>query len=138
MIPVNAQIWTERDVARDGISIESVLADIPESAQVVKLVIFDASRRNPFERRFRSAAAGLAPIIAPTNTLLISAGGLGQVVNEGASKQQPVHHRAAQGVPHPGGGPGGGVQPGAHRRVARERGRAGAVGLVHAGAKHLV
>jgi tetratricopeptide (TPR) repeat protein len=86
MIPVNAQIWTERDVARDGISIESVLADIPESAKIVKLVIFDASRRNPFERRFRSAAAGLAPIIAPTNTLLISAGGLGQVVNEGASR----------------------------------------------------
>jgi tetratricopeptide (TPR) repeat protein len=86
MIPVNAQIWTERDVPRDGISIESMLGDIPESAKVVKLVIFDASRRNPFERRFRSAAAGLAPIIAPTNTLLISAGGLGQVVNEGASK----------------------------------------------------
>jgi hypothetical protein len=86
MIPVNAQIWTERDVARDGISIESVLADIPDSPQIVKLVIFDASRRNPFERRFRSTAAGLAPIIAPINTLVISAGGLGQVVNEGASR----------------------------------------------------
>jgi tetratricopeptide (TPR) repeat protein len=86
MIPVNAQIWTERDVARDGISIESVLADIPDSPQIVKLVVFDASRRNPFERRFRSTAAGLAPIIAPINTLVISAGGLGQVVNEGASR----------------------------------------------------
>jgi tetratricopeptide (TPR) repeat protein len=86
MIPVNAQIWTERDVARDGISVESVLADIPDSPRIVKLVIFDASRRNPFERRFRSTAAGLAPIIAPINTLLISAGGLGQVVNEGASR----------------------------------------------------
>ena len=86
MIPVNAQIWAERDVARDGISIESVLGDIADSGMAVKLAIVDASRRNPFERRFRNAPAGLAPIVAPTNTLAMSAAGLGQVVNEGSGK----------------------------------------------------
>jgi tetratricopeptide (TPR) repeat protein len=86
MIPVNAQIWSERDVARDGVSVESVLTDMADHGAAVKLVIVDGSRRNPFERRFRSAAAGLAPIVAPTNTLVISAAGLGQVVNEGGGK----------------------------------------------------
>jgi tetratricopeptide (TPR) repeat protein len=86
MVPVNAQIWAERDVPRDGISFESVLADIADNGMAVKLVIVDASRRNPFERRFRTASAGLAPIVAPTNTLVMSAAGLGQVVNEGSSR----------------------------------------------------
>jgi uncharacterized caspase-like protein len=86
MIPVNAQIWSERDVPRDGVSIESVLADMADNGMAVKLVIVDASRRNPFERRFRNAAAGLAPIVAPTNSLVMSAAGLGQVVNEGSGR----------------------------------------------------
>src|SRR5262249_40260163 len=84
MIPVNAQIWSERDVSRDGVSIESVLGEL--NGDAVKLVIVDASRRNPFEPRFRAAPAGLAPIMAPTNTLVMSAAGLGQVVNEGSSQ----------------------------------------------------
>jgi tetratricopeptide (TPR) repeat protein len=86
MIPVNAQIWSERDVPRDGISFESVLGDIADGGMAVKLLIVDGSRRNPFERRFRNAAAGLAPIVAPTNTLVMSATGLGQVVDDGSGK----------------------------------------------------
>ena len=45
MIPVNAQIWSERDVARDGISIEAVLAEVPDNGMAVKLVIFDAAHQ---------------------------------------------------------------------------------------------
>src|SRR5262249_47101176 len=86
MIPVNAQIWSERDGARAGSSIRSVLAEVPDHGMAVKLVIFDAARRNPFERRFRGTTAGLAPILAPTNTLIISSAGLGQVINEGSGK----------------------------------------------------
>lgn len=84
MIPVNAQVWTERDVARDGVSIESVLSELADDGNAVKLLIVDASRRNPFERRFRSGAAGLGAIVAPPNSLVISAGGLGQVIDDGS------------------------------------------------------
>ena len=59
LIPVNAQIWTENDVRRDGISIDAVLAEMQRKGAKVKIVILDAARRNPFERRFRSTAAGL-------------------------------------------------------------------------------
>ena len=38
----------------------------------VKIALIDASRRgNPFERRFRSFSAGLAPVIAPNGTLVM-------------------------------------------------------------------
>ena len=86
LIPVNAQIWTEAEVRRDGIGIDTILAELNARGANVNLAIIDASRRNPFERRFRNAPAGLAPIVAPTNTLAMSAAGLGQVVNEGSGK----------------------------------------------------
>src|SRR5207253_1999006 len=64
MIPVDAQIWTEADVRRDGFSLETVLGEISSRGAGVKIALVDASRRNPFERRFRSFSAGLAPVIA--------------------------------------------------------------------------
>jgi formylglycine-generating enzyme required for sulfatase activity len=82
IVPVNAQIWSEADIRRDGFSIESVLTEINSRGARVKLVILDASRRNPFERRFRGAAAGLAAIDAPEGTLIMSAAAPGKVINE--------------------------------------------------------
>ena len=63
MIPVDAQIWAEADVRRDGFSLENVLGEINNRGAGVKIALLDASRRNPFERRFRSFSAGLAPVI---------------------------------------------------------------------------
>ena len=64
LIPVNAQVWTEDDTKRDGISLDGIVADMQRKGARVKIVIVDASRRNPFERRFRSAAAGIAALDA--------------------------------------------------------------------------
>jgi uncharacterized caspase-like protein len=63
MVPVNAQIWNEGDVRRDGYGLDQVLAEMNSRGARVKVAILDASRRNPFERRFRSVAAGLAPVV---------------------------------------------------------------------------
>ncbi len=67
MIPVDAQIWTEADVRRDGFSLETILGEINNRGAGVKIALIDGSRRNPFERRFRSFSAGLAPVIAPNH-----------------------------------------------------------------------
>jgi tetratricopeptide (TPR) repeat protein len=83
MIPVNAQIWSESDVRRDGISIDSLLSEMNERGASVKIVIIDASRRNPFERRFGRPAVGLAPLNAPQGTLVMYAAGPGKVANDG-------------------------------------------------------
>jgi uncharacterized caspase-like protein len=83
MIPVDAHIWREADVRRDGVSIDSLLADMHARGASVKLAILDASRRNPFERRFRGLSAGLAAIDAPLGTLLLSAAAPGKVVADG-------------------------------------------------------
>ena len=45
MIPVDAAIWRESDVRRQGVSIESVLDVMKERGARAKLVVVDASRR---------------------------------------------------------------------------------------------
>ncbi|SDT22292.1 caspase family protein [Bradyrhizobium canariense] len=82
MIPIDAQIWTEPDVRRDGFSLESVLGEINNRGAGVKIALVDASRRNPFERRFRSFSAGLAPVIAPNGTLVMYSAALSSVVSD--------------------------------------------------------
>jgi hypothetical protein len=85
MIPVDAQIWTEPDVRRDGISLETVLGEINNRGAGVKIALVDASRRNPFERRFRSFSAGLAPVIAPNGTLVMYSAALFSVISDSGS-----------------------------------------------------
>jgi lipoprotein NlpI len=85
MIPVDAQIWTESDVRRDGFSIETVLGEINTRGAGVKIALVDASRRNPFERRFRSFSAGLAPVIAPNGTLVMYSAALSSVTSDAGS-----------------------------------------------------
>jgi hypothetical protein len=85
MIPVDAQIWTEADIRRDGLSLETVLGEINSRGAGVKIALVDASRRNPFERRFRSFSAGLAPVIAPNGTLVMYSAALSSVVSDNGS-----------------------------------------------------
>lgn len=83
MIPVDAAIWKESDVRRDGLSVESVLDAMKEQGAKAKLVVIDASRRNPYERRFRAFSHGLAPITTPDNALILSSATPGKVADDG-------------------------------------------------------
>jgi uncharacterized caspase-like protein len=82
MIPVDATIWKEADVRRDGFSIEAVLETMKEQGAKAKLVVIDASRRNPYERRFRAFSHGLAPINAPDNALILTSAMPGKVADD--------------------------------------------------------
>ena len=47
-----------------------------------RLVVIDASRRNPYERRFRTFSRGLAPINAPGNALVLTSASPGKVADD--------------------------------------------------------
>jgi tetratricopeptide (TPR) repeat protein len=83
MIPVNAQIWSEPDVRRDGFSLDTILSELNRKGARVKIAILDASRRNPYERRFRSHSAGLAAIAAPPASVVMSSASPGVVIDDG-------------------------------------------------------
>ncbi|WNV07706.1 caspase family protein [Tardiphaga sp. 709] len=82
MIPVDAAIWKERDIRRDGMSVEAVLDIMKEQGAQAKLVVLDASRRNPYERRFRGYSRGLAPIDVPENALILTSATPGKVADD--------------------------------------------------------
>src|SRR5947209_14717131 len=89
LLPVNAQVWTEADVRRDGVSVDALLADMHRKGAKVKIIILDAAQRNPFERRFRPAAEGLAALDAPEGTLALYSVAPGKVIADNAGANSP-------------------------------------------------
>lgn len=85
LIPVDAQIWTEADVLHDGFNLETILGEINSRGARVKIALLDASRRNPYERRFRRYSAGLAPAVTPGNTMVLYSTALGSVSSDNKS-----------------------------------------------------
>lgn len=82
LIPVDAKIWSEEDVRRQGVSFDGLLSNLRSSGVRVRFVIIEASSRNPYERRFRTYSHGLAPIPMSENTLMLSSAAPGQVVED--------------------------------------------------------
>ena len=88
IIPVDGQIWRETDVPRDGISLESILREMNARGAKVKIAVIDASRRNPYERRIRRFSTGLAPVDAPTGSLVMYSSAPSTVVSDTGSEQR--------------------------------------------------
>jgi tetratricopeptide (TPR) repeat protein len=88
IIPVDGQIWTEADVRRDGVSLDTILKEMNTRGARVKIAVLDASRRNPFERRFRPVSAGLAPVDAPTGSLVMYSSAPSTVVQDTGSEHR--------------------------------------------------
>jgi tetratricopeptide (TPR) repeat protein len=86
LIPVDAHIWTDADVRRDGLSLDAVLSEISARGANVEIAVLDASRRNPFERRLpRRFSTGLAPALAPSGSLIMFSAAPGAVVDDAQS-----------------------------------------------------
>jgi uncharacterized caspase-like protein len=90
MIPVDAKIWGERDVRRDGVSVDRLLSELKDSGARIRLAVIDASRRNPYERRFRSYSHGLASIQATANALVLTSAAPDQVVDDRDGPHSPM------------------------------------------------
>ncbi|MBI3452468.1 MAG: caspase family protein [Rhodospirillales bacterium] len=83
MVPVDARITSEQRVRLETLDVEAVLDQMQAARTRVSMVILDACRNNPFERRFRSVSGGLAQINAPTGTLIAYATAPGKVAADG-------------------------------------------------------
>lgn len=84
LIPVDATITSEQRVRLEAIDVEAILDQMQAARTRVSLVVLDACRNNPFERRFRSTAgSGLAQVSAPAGTLIAYATAPGKVAADG-------------------------------------------------------
>lgn len=81
LIPIDAEIRNESSVSSEAVDVDQLLDKL--SPARLSLVILDACRNNPFERRFRGNGQGLAQINAPTGTLIAYATAPGKVAADG-------------------------------------------------------
>jgi uncharacterized caspase-like protein len=81
LLPVDAQIRTESSVSSEAVDVDQLLDKLSRAR--LSMVILDACRNNPFERRFRGGGQGLAQINAPTGTLIAYATAPGKVAADG-------------------------------------------------------
>ena len=82
LIPIDAHIWTEADVRREGMSVASVLSEVADRGPSAAIAVLDASRRNPFERRYRLTPAGLAAVSPGPGTLVAHAAAPSSLIDD--------------------------------------------------------
>jgi hypothetical protein len=86
LVPVDARIASEQTVRLETVDLDAVLDQMSAARSRVNLVILDACRNNPFEKRFRGVSGGLASIDAPTGTLIAYATAPGRVAADGRGR----------------------------------------------------
>ncbi len=86
LIPVDADIQNEDEVPYRSVDANEVLSKMETAKNRLNLMILDACRNNPFSRKFRSAAQGLAQMDAPSGTLVAFATAPGSVASDGTGK----------------------------------------------------
>ncbi len=90
LIPVDADIQEEFEVKHKALDADIVMGQMEEADNDVNLLILDACRNNPFERRFRSSRGrGLAQMTAPRGTVIWYATRPGQVASDGVGRNSP-------------------------------------------------
>jgi uncharacterized caspase-like protein len=96
LIPIDAKINTDRDIALEAIPIGQVL-NSAERARALRLVILDACRDNPFANQMkrtltvasRSVSRGLAQIEPDPGTLVVFAAKAGETALDGDGENSP-------------------------------------------------
>lgn len=83
LIPVNANIKTGVDAKYESVDAGRILDGMENAGNNLNMVILDACRNNPFERRFRSGSQGLARMDAPKGSLMLYATSPGDVAADG-------------------------------------------------------
>ena len=83
LVPVNADIQEEDEVAGAALDVDSVLAKLETARNRLNILILDACRNDPFARSFRSASQGLAPLDAPMGTFIAFATAPGRTAADG-------------------------------------------------------
>jgi tetratricopeptide (TPR) repeat protein len=94
VVPVDAKLASDRDVAFEAVALEQVLLGV-EGARKLRLVILDACRDNPFVPKMtrslatRSIGKGLADVEPEGATLIAYAAKHGHVAEDGQSGNSP-------------------------------------------------
>jgi Caspase domain len=103
IIPVDAQLKTDRDIALETVDVDNVLKSI-QGARRLRLVILDACRDNPFASQMkrttatRSIGIGLARMEPEPGTLIAYAAKHGEFALDGTGSNSPFVEALTQRI----------------------------------------
>ena len=83
LLPVDAQLKNEKSLRFEALELNDILEELEEAQARINIVILDACRNNPFERKFRGGSRGLAVVDAAQGTLIAYATAPGSVASDG-------------------------------------------------------
>ncbi|MEP6880280.1 MAG: caspase family protein, partial [Nitrosospira sp.] len=91
MIPIDADISSTHDVKEYGVSLDSLLNRMTTGKSNPNIIVLDACRNNPFEKRFKSnVSAGLAEMKhTPPGTLIAFAAAPGRIARQSPNRLSP-------------------------------------------------
>lgn len=84
LVPVDASIGAETQVRAESIDLDTVFDQMETTA--TSIVILDACRNNPFERKMRGGASGLAMVDAPQGMIIAYSTAPGKVALDGSGR----------------------------------------------------
>ena len=102
LIPVDARIETESDVAFESVDAGRAFGKMEDAGNGFNIVILDACRNNPFGRGFRDAQQGLAQVTAPTGSFIAYATAPGSVASDGSGRNGTYTSALLEALDHPG------------------------------------
>jgi len=102
LIPVDAEIQSEDEVPFMSIDANQVLGKMEQARTRLNIVLLDACRNNPFAKSFRTTAAGLAQMDAPSGTLIAFATAPGGVAADGDGENSVYTKHLLAHLPQPG------------------------------------
>jgi WD40 repeat protein len=102
MVPTDAQIWSDADVRREGFDVQLLLEEMSTRGAALKIAILDASRKTPWERRFRDRSIGLAPVVGNKGSIVMYSAAPNTVVDDEDGENSLFMRQLLKGIQAPG------------------------------------
>ena len=71
LIPTDVELKTEADIEDETLNVSYLMAQLDYSKNPFNIIVLDACRNNPVSRGWRSVSRGLAPLDAPTGSVIL-------------------------------------------------------------------
>ncbi|MFN3235762.1 MAG: caspase domain-containing protein [Pseudomonadales bacterium] len=102
LLPVDANAENERALRFEAMELNDILEELEEFEAKISIVILDACRNNPFQRKFRGGARGLAVVDAAQGTLIAYATAPGSVASDGVGENGLYTQELLKAMDQPG------------------------------------
>jgi uncharacterized caspase-like protein/uncharacterized protein YgiM (DUF1202 family) len=102
LVPTDARLEEEGGVRIETADVDLITEQMLDANNGLNLIVLDACRNNPFERRFRGGSRGLAAIDAAQGTLIAYATSPGAVAGDGEGDHGVYTEALLQALSEPG------------------------------------